>query len=106
MFERGLGVTKQEDGTLEALLSDAAALGDVLEALCGLTRKREAEADIRNSLAESIEMLVRLPAINPQKPLHSHAPRTAGFPCPKTTVHCPEGCHLRRSLIKNAYRPS
>ena len=58
-----MGDDAQEDGTLEALLSDAAALGEVLEALCGVTRKREAEADIRNSLAESVEMLVRFLAI-------------------------------------------
>ena len=51
----------QEDGTLETLLADTTALGDVLEALCGLTRKREAEADVRSCLAESIEMLVRQP---------------------------------------------
>ena len=48
----------QEDGTLEALLGETAALTDMLEALCGVTRAKEGDAEVRISLAESIEMLV------------------------------------------------
>ncbi len=55
------GFTLQEDGTLGDLLEDTASLENILELLCGVTRKKEGDAAVRNSLAESIEMLVRDP---------------------------------------------
>ncbi|CAL8460767.1 g298 [Coccomyxa elongata] len=48
----------EEDGTLGDLLEDTASLENILELLCGVTRKKESDAAVRNSLAECIEMLV------------------------------------------------
>ena len=41
------------------MLADTAALETVLEALCGVTAAKEADEEVRVSLAESVEMLVR-----------------------------------------------
>ena len=43
---------------MEAMLGETAALTDMLEALCGVTRAKEGDAEVRTRLAESIEMLV------------------------------------------------
>ncbi len=48
----------QEDETLGDLLADRASLENLLDLLCGVTRKKEGDAAVRNSLAESVEMLV------------------------------------------------
>jgi hypothetical protein len=48
----------QEDGTLEAILGDTALLEALLEVLCGVTRPKEADDEIRVALSESLEMLV------------------------------------------------
>lgn len=53
-----IGVNLQEDGTLGDLLADTASLENILDLLCGVTRKKEGDAAVRNSLAESVEMLV------------------------------------------------
>ncbi|EIE25556.1 ARM repeat-containing protein [Coccomyxa subellipsoidea C-169] len=48
----------EEDKTLGDLLADRASLENLLDLLCGVTRKKEGDAAVRNSLAESVEMLV------------------------------------------------
>ena len=48
----------QEDGTLDSILGDMAALEGLLDALCGVTGTREQDSKIRAALAESIELLV------------------------------------------------
>lgn len=57
---RAAFLLSQEDGTLEPLLGETTALIDMLEALCGVTRPKEGDPEVRTSLAESIEMLVSL----------------------------------------------
>ena len=48
----------QEDGTLDSILEDRAPLKMILEALCGVSRGKEQNDDVRVALAESIELLV------------------------------------------------
>ena len=50
----------QPDGTLDALLSNTATLSSILAALCGLQQPQEPDAEIRERLADSILLLVRL----------------------------------------------
>jgi len=53
-----LGICLQEDGTLDSILEDRAPLEMILEALCGVSRAKEQNDDVRVALAESIELLV------------------------------------------------
>lgn len=55
----------QEDGTLDSILEDRAPLEMILEALCGVSRAKEQNDDVRVALAESIELLVSQSATVP-----------------------------------------
>lgn len=45
---------------MDSILEDTRSLEMVLEALCGVSRAKEQNDDVRIALAESIELLVRL----------------------------------------------
>ena len=73
----------QEDGTLGAILGDAAALEALLDALCGVTGPKERDSEARAALAEAVELLV-----------------SAGLdcdtvPCPVTWLHVQLQCRSR-----------
>ena len=44
---------------LDSILGDPAPLSIILEALCGVTRAKEQNSEVRVALAESTELLVR-----------------------------------------------
>lgn len=48
----------QEDGTLESIVEDQAPLELILGALCGVTKAKEQDTDVRVALTESTELLV------------------------------------------------
>lgn len=50
----------QADGLIEEMLACPTALSDILSALCGTKRIREAEKGVRVALAQAIWILVRL----------------------------------------------